>query len=227
MAGQPVDVERNPWHPLLLTYQADYYPIDYGTAASPNWTFTNGEYSWNGHPGAVGTPRQVSGLIQLTPAAIFNMKSRIQSFLDNHPHLDPKIRQEFLDLLNFVRTKDSWDLLSQSLNGFDQQLLLNMTGVFLGTASTSEARSTRPGLVDSGPDWSRAWQSAASGSIPLSAPYDPSPFLPWRAGQFVLTDVKVVDEWGQALWPINATNYKVDNVYLPPEMRANPPVAPA
>ena len=225
--ANPWTWQRNPWHPLLLTYQADYYPIDYGTPASPNWTFSKGEYSWNGHPDAVGTPRQVSGVIQLTPAAVFNMKSRIQSFLDNHPHLDPKIRQEFLDLLNFVQTKDSWDLLSQSLDGFDQQLLLNMTGVFLGTASTSV------GTAPLDPTWAIRDHIGPAhgdpprlGSIPLSAPYDPSPFLPWRAGQFVLTDVKVVDEWGQALWPINATNYKVDNIYLPPEMMANPPVIP-
>src|SRR2546423_3241432 len=63
---------QNPWHPLLLMWQVIYYPINYGTPQSPNWTFYNGQYFWNGSLGSIGESISFQGLIQLSPAAAFN-----------------------------------------------------------------------------------------------------------------------------------------------------------
>jgi hypothetical protein len=160
-----------------------------------------------------------------TPAA-FNMKSRIQAFLNNNPHLDPKIERSSSTCWHWS-TRRTVGISLQALDGFNQQLLLNVTGVFLGTSRTSQGtppldtKWSLPDLI--GPVHGNP---PRLGEIPESAPYDPSRFLPWRCGQFIFKDLKVVDEWGQAVWPITLDNYKLEQIYLPPEMTANPRVRP-
>jgi len=219
---------KNPRHPLLLIYQADYYAIDYGTAEHPNWIFADGQYTWNGE-GAypLNSHLVISGILQLSPAAAFNLQSRIQAFLNNNPNLSPKTEQEFNNLLKFF-ANDKWDLLSQALNGFNQQLLLNLPGVWLGPgtpmdpmASLGKPEESLPQLI--GPAHGNP---PGIGDIPESAPYT-SNFLPWRCGQFVFRDLKVVDEWGQAVYPIDDNTYMTETIYLPPEMKPQAQVIPS
>ena len=218
---------RNPWHPLLLIYAADYYPIDFGAAAQPNWTFARRRIQLE----RTRRGRRRDGRAQRRPPT--QSRGGVQHAVA-HPgvpreqsDLDPKIRQEFSDLLQFVQTHDNWDLLSQALDGFNQQLLINVTGVWLG----SPAPRQDPTTPWSSADRPCARQSSASRHGPAKWPVHPSSFLPWRCGQFVLTDLAVVDEWGQAVWPIAATNYMTDTVYMPPEMKpaapGHPPAPPA
>jgi hypothetical protein len=221
--------ERNPWHPLLLVYSADYYPIAYGTSEQPNWTFADGKYTWNGKGAPSGeSPVRIRGILQLSPAAAFNMQSRIQAFLKNNPDLSPKTEQEFESLLKFVLTKDKWDLLSQALDGFNQQLLLNLPGVWLGPGTSmdhakplGDAVNPLPQLI--GPAHGNP---PGVGNVPQSES-STSSFLPWRCGQFVFTDLKVVDEWGQAVQPIDDNNYMTEKVYLAADMTPLPQVIPS
>lgn len=208
---------QNPWHPLLLVYQANYYPIAYGTAEQPNWSFQDGQYVWNRQGAITDPPNGVSGAIQLTPAAAFNMRSRIQSFLKNNPDLPPQTEQKFKTLLNFVQTHDSWDLLTQALDGFNQQLLLHLPGVWAGPGVG--APKTNPSLKELiGPVHGNPLDL---GNIPAS-PLSETSFLPWRCGQFMFTDLKVVDEWGQAVYPIDPINDNRYLIYMPPEMTPSP-----
>src|SRR4029434_7858466 len=155
-------------------------------------------------------------------AAAFNMQSRIQAFLKNNPDLSPKTEQEFRNLLKFF-ANDNWDLLSQALDGFNQQLLLNLPGVWLGPGTPMDPGVSLGDPVDSLPQLigPAHGNPPGLGDIPESAPYT-SDFLPWRCGQFVFTDLKVVDEWGQAVYPIDDNNYMTETVYLPPEMKPQP-----
>ena len=217
----PWQWKQNPWHPLLLIYQADYYPIAYGSAKDPNWIFANGQYTWNGkgaYPASAVMP--VSGVLQLSPAAAFNMQARLKAFLDNNPHLAPKTEQEFKNLLKFFAA-DNWDLLSQALNGFNQQLLLNLPGVWLGPGTPLDPVTSLDQLIGTAHG-----NPAGIGDIPESAPYT-STFLPWRCGQIVFRDLKVVDEWGQAVYPINSNSYMRETIYFPPEMKPQPQVIPS
>ncbi|MBV9787841.1 MAG: hypothetical protein JOZ51_06695, partial [Chloroflexi bacterium] len=205
----------NPWHPLLLFWQTYYYPISYGTPQSPNWTFEDGQYFWNGAQASIGPRNTFQGLIQLAPTAAFNMEARIKQFLDNNPNMDPLEKQEFVALLDFVQNSDSWDLLSQALDGFNNQLQLGMPGVFLGPASTSLVTDPPlPTLIGAA-----AKYPPALGNIPMSGPPFPaSSFLPWRAGQFEFLNLVLIDEWGQALWPVSSHNYTTETIYTPPDM---------
>lgn len=207
--------EGNPWHPLLLFWQVYYYPIGYGTAESPNWLFDNGQYFWNGTQASVGTRTTLQGLIQLSPTAAFNMQARIQAFLDNNPNLNQEEAQEFQALLNFVQSEDSWDLLSQALDGFNNQLQLGMPGVFLSPDSTNLiTQPPLPTLIGDAAEY-----PPGVGNIPMQGPpIPPSGFQPWRAGQFEFLNLILVDEWGQALWPVSSHNYSIETVYTPPDM---------
>ncbi|MFZ1084368.1 MAG: hypothetical protein WAN35_05340 [Terracidiphilus sp.] len=206
----------NPWHPLLLFWQANYYPINYGTPIEPNWIFEGTQYTWNQSPASVTTQYLgLQGVIQLTPNASFNMKSRLQQFLSNNPNLPPLETAALQTLLNFVQTDDSWDLLSQQLDGFNEQLLLGTSGVFLSpTASTLVTTPTLASLIGSMGSYPPVMPSipAENQKIP------PSNFQPWRAGQFEFLNLILADEWGQALWPFNPSSYTKETIFLPPDL---------
>ena len=210
---------RNPWHPLLLLWQATYYPIGYGTTAAPNWSFHDERYVWNGSPASVDTtyPLSLSGLIQLSPTASFNMEARIKAFLRNNSNLDPKEAAAFNDLLNLVQTSDDWDLLSQSLNGFNEQLRGAIPGVFLSPRGASASLISSPSIADLIGDVHG--YPPGLPPIPTQRP-PPSQFQPWRSGQFVFSNLLVVDEWGQALWSIDQYTKATETVYLPPDLAA-------
>lgn len=206
----------NPWHPLLIFWQASYYPINYGTPAAPNWIFEGTQYTWNQSMASVALPPMgLQGVIQLTPNAAFNMQSRIQQFLSTNPNLPPLESQALNTLLQAVQTDDSWDLLSQQLDGFNEQLMLGTSGVFLSPAASTLA--TTPTLAS---------LIATAGTYPPMMPpipmqgqaIPPSQFQPWRAGQFEFIDLMLVDEWGQALWPFTKDSYTKEIVFLPPDL---------
>lgn len=204
---------QNPWHPLLLLWQVNYYPIAYGTPDAPNWTFENGTYAWNGSTGSIGSNTYIEGLIQLTPAASFNMESRLKQFLNDNPYLPEDERKEFEALLEFVQTNDAWDLLSQALNGFNDQLRLENTGVFISPQTASLPSSpSLPTLIGNVGGYAPSIGTIPTGNIPQSN------FLPWRCGQFLFVNLLLVDEWGQALWPITQSNYKDTHLLLPPDL---------
>jgi len=197
---------ENPWHPLLLRWAVDYTPIPYGSYGE-NWTFQDGQYAWNGKPiGGASTSLGPNGIIVLTPTAAFNMQARVQAFINNNPTIDPDAFQALLD-------DGLWDLLSQSLDGFNEQLLLGQPGAFLSPASTTF--HTEPTLTEllAG---ARGYPPQL-GPVPTSPPAGPTGFQLWRSGQLVLSELTVIDEWGQSLDLIDPTS-KV-TVFGPPEFQ--------
>jgi IPT/TIG domain len=213
-AGAVQQWTQNPWHPLLLFWQAYYYPTGYGTAQAPNWSFADGRYFWNGSQTSIGPRTVFQGTAQLAPTANFNMAARIKAFLKNNPDLDPLEAQEFQALLSLVQNDDNWDLLSQALDGFNNQIQLGLPGVFLSPGST--ALSTTPPLPSL--IGGAVGYPPSLGNIPTSAPYPPSGFQPWRAGQFEFLQLVLIDEWGQALWPVSSSNYQHEKVYMPVDL---------
>jgi hypothetical protein len=129
----------NPWHPLFLEWSVQFYPILYGVTTSSgttsNWTLDGSDYTWNGDQPAGGlTPLALNGRIILSPHAAVNLNARLTSFLQSVPNLDENERTALVNLQNLVQSEDSWDLLSQTLNGFNAQLAGQMPGVFISPA---------------------------------------------------------------------------------------------
>jgi hypothetical protein len=203
---------ENAWHPLLLIWAVSYYPIPLGTEKS-NWVFEAGRYVWNGE-GAAQEPLSLSGTIQLGTAAVFNMASRLEAFLEANPRLAAGERDELEKLLEFVTTQENdWDLLSQALDGFNEQLQLGIPGVFANPSlSEAEAQSPLSTLIGPSPGYPPGL------GVPPVATLPASEFQPLRGGQFCFTELTLVDEWGQALQPIDPKSTGEEIVFMPAEM---------
>lgn len=204
---------QNPWRPLQLLWEVVYFPIEYGSPTAPNWTFSDGQYFWNGADSSVHNTMTFGGTIQLSPTASINMEARITQFLDDNPYLPDDERDAFEALLKFVKDRDNWDLLSQALNGFHSTLTLRDPGTYISPRITSKLLDpSLPGLIGRlggfGPNL---------GNIPTTTPFS-TQFKPWRAGQFHLLNLALVDEWGQALWIVNQNNYKNIHLFLPQDL---------
>ncbi|MGD0735325.1 MAG: IPT/TIG domain-containing protein [Terracidiphilus sp.] len=205
----------NPWHPLLIFWETSFYPIAYGTPAAPNWIFEGTQYTWNESMASVSPFLGLKGVIQLTPNATFNMQSRLQQFLATNPNLPQPETQALKDLLEAVDTDDSWDLLSQQLDGFNEQLMLGTSGVFLSpAASTFVTTPSLASLIGSAGTYPTLMPPIPTQDEPIPT----SQFQPWRAGQFEFINLILVDEWGQALWPFTKDSYTKEIIFLPPDL---------
>jgi hypothetical protein len=207
----------NPWRPLQLLWSASYAPLAYATAAGPAWEFVDGAYRWTGDPDSIGAPLALSGLVQLTPAAAVNLRERLRTFVRQRPDLPPAQRRDLEALIRTIDDDDGWELLSQALDGWNPQLQLGQPGAY--QAPTGELAR----LIGAA-----AAYPPTLGDIPtVVAPDPPTGFQPWRAGQFELTSLAVIDEWGQTLWPINSSTATTTSLFVPPELMAVQRTAPA
>ncbi|MDQ3110319.1 MAG: hypothetical protein M3R17_10530 [Bacteroidota bacterium] len=118
-------------------------------------------------------------------------KSRIDDYILNHPSLDNTALQ---NLENLITQTDSWDFLSQSLDGFMQQLALRdvqsnvVPGdpVMNGLIGDNNSIVTLPG----------------AGPVPFEG-WQPSNFQQYRSGQFAFNWVVLVDRFGQTMEVVN------------------------
>lgn len=207
---------QNPWRPLMLLWAADYYPIAYGAASDPTWTYAEGQYTWSGDREQVGDTIGLGGLVQLTGGAVKNLEQRIRTFLAQRPALPKRERDALEELVRFIAAKDGWDLLSQALDGWNAQLGLGQPGAFVAAPASV---ASLIGTSDSYPP--------ALGAIPRTAANGTTTFQPWRAGQFQLTTLFIVDEWGQTVAPITTANSSLAQLFLPPSLTPVERTAPA
>jgi hypothetical protein len=202
---------RQPWRPLYLMWEGAYFPIAHDTAGSENWSFANGRYTWNGEGGAAadaGVP--LAGRLLLTPQASMTVGARLQTLLETTPDLSTEERDALEELKAYVQSKDDWDLLSQALDGFTDQLLKRTTGAFASPALSSLA--TTPSLA--------ALIDGGIGNPP--DPRDDGFFQAWRSGQFRFTSLAVVDEWGQTVFVAGRSDYQLLVLHRPEEMLPDP-----
>ncbi|MGN6276693.1 MAG: hypothetical protein ACTHNP_12305 [Solirubrobacterales bacterium] len=207
--------KQNPWHPLLLIWSVEYFPIPLESGCE-NWVFEAGRYVWNGE-GASPAKQTMGGTIQLGTSATFNMAGRLKAFLKSDPHLGQPEKEELEKLLGFLSNPErssDWDLLSQALDGFNEGLLLGAIGLFASPAAGASALPALPDLIGPAPGYPPVTAEYA----PPSTPLPPSEFLPLRGGQFWFTELALVDEWGQALIPITPQSSRDEIVFLPAEM---------
>lgn len=213
-AGAGGPWSRNPWKPLMLLWEAAYYPINYGQNG-PNWTYCGDHYEYRGPPlqGPAAEPLALQGRTLLTPQATVNLLKRIETLLDDTPDMPKDERDNLNDLLASVGDNTQWDLLSQALGGFNEQLTGHAPGIF-----------ARPAAANVGDFASLPHLVGAQGHHLPWIQSNPVPFQSWRAGQFVLTKLFILDEWGQALEPIGIHDFTEDQVAVPPQMTPQAPV---
>jgi hypothetical protein len=197
-----IDLARwaQPWSPLYLLWQVSYYPIPYASGGAPNWKFDGTGYQWTG-PDPQTEMVSLTGRIFLTPQAVFNFRSQLEKYLKQYP--DPPLQ----GLDKFIADTDHWDLLSQTLDGFNAALLRQdvMANVAPGGAMAE--------LV--GPHGSIPPLPGARKKVPFKG-WPAGNFQQYRSGQFYLARLDVVDRFGQVVEVFTSQN----NLTAPPPIIA-------
>jgi hypothetical protein len=186
-----------PWSPLFLMWRISYCPVAFGTAANPNWTFDGTRYRWTGKGAAVDAANQLSyqtysGYSLLTPQNVFTMRTRLQQFAKADPHA-PLTQVE-----EFIEQADGWDFLSQTLDGFHQQLALRDP---VAVVRPDPVVKVVPGVTLADLVGTAAAYQPMPGAAKLPPFRDPPPsaFQPVRSGVAFISDLIVVDAFGQSL----------------------------
>ncbi len=189
-----------PWEPLFMEWQVRWYPVSYKDAQESCWAFDGTDYQWKGHAGEALTPQVLHGRIFLSPHAKFNLQSRLQQFLKDNPDADLR------KIEDFIKKIDQWDFLSQTLNGFQEQLALCDP---MSNLAPDDLKVLFP------PDqtMARLIGNQASGAPDPGPVNSPDPFKPVtstfhgiRAGQFCFERLTIIDRFGQSMEVIDSQN---------------------
>lgn len=211
---------QQPWSPLVLLWDIVWYPIPHDNGEAPLWSFDGDDYVWNGS-GLGGDPPswEYQGMIFLTPQAGFNFRAQIEKFIAENPGL-PEVEK----LYAFVEQIDSWDFLSQSLVGLTQRMALRDPAPNLSPTANSQS-------YFSGRSFASLVGSSATyvpqPGIPQPQPFQPWPpsgFQNWRAGQFLIRRLFVVDRFGQSCEVVTSQTQTGFAPILAPSLKPQHPV---
>jgi len=167
-----------PWTPLYLDWAIEWFP----SASTPQQMFsqwTLGEFDFTYTGAAVGaTSIAMQMRSQLTSNYPQGLVGKIQSFLNADPDL---AIFQIDDLQNTVSQLSNVDVMVQSLTGFNQWMLSRVPQATQPVTDPTVAK----------------WTSGAFTWIP-DTPNGPAPvYNPLRAGHFRITNLQVVDAFGQ------------------------------
>ncbi len=189
---------QQPWSPMFLLWTVMYYPIAHDVNSEDNWSFDGLKYNLSSKNMPEITPLDfiISGTTLLTPQSSFNFKKRLDEYRKKHPNLDAS---ELKTLEDFITSTDDWDFLSQSLDGFMQQLI---------------CRDNKSNVIPAGTDGTAALIGSNNSIVPLLGSV-PEPFQGWptsdfqsyRSGQFCFQELMLVDRFGQALQLASTDTY--------------------
>ncbi|MGD2086876.1 MAG: hypothetical protein PVH61_11905 [Candidatus Aminicenantes bacterium] len=175
-----------PWSPLYMDWKITWYPAP----DNPDlWDFNHNSgtplhYQWKGKL-LTENGITLNGRTLLTPNAAEQLGIQLKDRLDKSPPLiDSK---ELRDLVDRFK---NWDILAQSLSGFNDQLV-QLIQDFLPLPQVRDL------LGDTAP------------VIPIPGSTDLKnlpPFFPLRAGQLALKELRIVDDFGQVYDPIEGAD---------------------
>ena len=201
---------QQPWSPMFLLWTAMYYPIAHDANGENNWTFDGAKYNLSSKNMPESDPQDfiLSGTTLLTPQSSFNFKKRLDEYRTKHPNLDA---QELEAIENFITSTDDWDFISQTLDGFMQQLI---------------CRDHENNVIPGGTDRVSALIGSNNSIVPVLGSV-PQPFEGWpassfqsyRSGQFCFQRLMLVDRFGQALQLSSTDTYLQLKPVIAPDMK--------
>ncbi|MFF5213003.1 hypothetical protein [Streptosporangium sp. NPDC000396] len=187
VVGTPAEytaVWGQPWLPMYVQWDLRYHHIPYQSEGHANWSFDGHSYDWLGtgaDPGdGISGPTWLPFVNRafVTPAVPYVLSSQIDRLLDTYTPGDAaalrSLRSDYRDM----------NLLSQTLDGFNDHLLMRDTGV----------RAVTPEEI--------ARLTGEAGHVPALKgfeEYTQSRFQPLRAGQLYFRDLRIIDRFGRCV----------------------------
>ncbi|MDF2193254.1 hypothetical protein [Paraflavitalea sp. CAU 1676] len=209
-----------PWAPLVLLWDVVWYPIAHDDGLTDLWTFDGNEYTWGGTGFDNQAPTwEYQSMIFMTPQASFNFRAQMEKFLRENPD-DTAVEQ----LEEFITQTDSWDFLSQSFVGLTPSMTLRDPNPNVSPELNQQAYFTNQSLS--------SLVGSSATYVPIPGATSPPPFEPWpasgfqnwRAGQFLIRRLYVVDKFGQTCEVINSQTQMTTKPLLAPSLQPQHPV---
>lgn len=185
LTGTPAEytaVWVQPWLPMYLQWDLRYCPAPYQTGDRVNWTFDGERYTWTGEGADPGNGQDGPEWISFANRA-FLTPSVPHVLAAQAKRLARTYGQAGAAALTRLRAGlGNLDVLSQTLDGFNDHLLMRDTGARQFTPD-----DVLPLLGDAG-------HVAAPGTLNDDARFR---FQPLRAGQFYFRDLRIIDRFGR------------------------------
>jgi hypothetical protein len=194
---------KQPWTPVAMDWQVAWYPSATDPAAQipNNWSLDAVDYVWKGvtpvpapAPACASItnppppqPVQLQGRTPLNPKTAADIGKALATFASADDPNYAALPQYVRDALDAAATiLGRFDVMTQSMSGFTQQLLL---------------RSIAPSADPTNPAQLAMLGNAPVRFAPVPGQDDgcPHPFFPVRAGHFTLQNMWVIDSYGQIL----------------------------
>lgn len=209
-----------PWEPLVLLWDIRYYPIDHDADGKPLWNFDGNDYTWNGQGMPDSAPFwDYSGMIFMTTQASFNFRAQLEKLAIEYPG-----NEKITWLNSFITEVDNWDFLSQSLLGLSPYMKLRVPTPNVSPsvdATTYFEHYRLQELIGSNANYV---PYPGAPKPPRFEPFPPSGFQPWRAGQFILQSISIIDKFGQACDIVTPQNSLNSTPILSPALQPQYPV---
>ncbi|PEU38692.1 hypothetical protein CN387_17460 [Bacillus cereus] len=166
---------KQPWQPLFIEWQIDWHPLSYHQKG--NWSFDGFDIQCNIEPSISSVPQIIEGRTILDSHAVFSLQSRLQQYAKDHNQDSPEVK-------SFISKLDQCDVLSQSLGGLRQSLLLHSQ--LMHPMPVGNYEDYIANQVESFPE--------SRGLLDLEGTL----FHPIQSGHLLLKRLKIIDRFGQA-----------------------------
>ncbi len=173
-----------PWSPLYFDWEVQWYPSSTSTADTlKNWTLTEIDYQWpEGQAIDLSNSCRFSGRTLMNAQVTKGLSSKLQNFVDNSSEVDQLPISDKVALNNMIEKLKDSDVLTQSLDGFINQLILHDATIINPLTDQS---------IEQMSEGEQHWLPTVKSTT------NDLPFFPLRGGHFVLKRFWVIDSYGR------------------------------
>lgn len=201
-----------PWQPLVMLWDINYYPIDHDKDGNPLWSFDGNDYTWDGNGfDPQSNVWEYQGMIFMTPQASFNFRAQLEKLIVEYPD-----HPQLAELNNFITQVDGWDFLSQSFVGLTPYMKLRVPTANVSPAVDKNVYFDHFNMQDLVGSNANYVPDPGLPQPPRFQDFGPSGFQPWRAGQFTVQRISIVDRFGQVCEVVTLQSSMVSGPILSP-----------
>jgi hypothetical protein len=190
------DGSTQPWSPLFIDWEIEWHPSPLGAGGlASDWQLSGLDYQWTGTDIPQKPAVIYQGRTSVDPLASQNIAQQLENFVSSDPDFDllpTSIRQDLNQIKTYIQ---NFDFITQSFGGITEQWLTHLNAASMPVPSNlfgSGINPSIPQIVQNAQGIQPVVQTPAGG---------PPPYFPIRAGHFRITNLWVVDAYGQVLSP--------------------------